>query len=104
MLKMTKVELEQISDPDIYLMFQEGIRGGVSVILTRYAKSEPNKSSLLYIDCNNLYGGALSSYLPYKDFKFVDVDLYDKVLATSQHSDIGFICEVDLCVPDYLHD
>ncbi len=38
MLKYTKIELELISDPDMYLMVESGIRGGISTITKRYAK------------------------------------------------------------------
>ena len=30
MLNTTKVELEHISDPDMYIFFEKGTRGGVS--------------------------------------------------------------------------
>ncbi len=39
MLKYTGVSLDLISDPDMYLMVERGIRGGVSTIMKRYAKS-----------------------------------------------------------------
>ena len=39
MLKMTKVELEKISDPDKYMLFEQGMRGGVSYIDKRYSKA-----------------------------------------------------------------
>ena len=42
MLKMTKVELEKISDPDIHLLVEKGMRGGISYINKRYSK-ENNK-------------------------------------------------------------
>ena len=32
MLKMIKVELEKISDPDEYMFFEQGMRGGISYI------------------------------------------------------------------------
>ena len=38
MLNMTKVELELIPDPDIYVAFEKGTRDGVSYISNRYAK------------------------------------------------------------------
>ena len=48
MLKMTRTELETTSDPDKYMFFQQGIRGGVSYINKRYSKvSKINIFSIL---------------------------------------------------------
>ena len=38
-LKLTEVKLELLSDPDMLLMVEKGIRGGVSMISNRYGKS-----------------------------------------------------------------
>ena len=39
MLKMENIKLEPISDPDIYVFFQKGTRGGISYISKRYIKA-----------------------------------------------------------------
>ena len=76
MLKMTGVKVQKISDIDQYLFIEKGTRGGISYIAKRYAKAnnrcmsdyDPNKPStfITYLDKNNLYGWAMSEYLPYK--------------------------------------
>ena len=44
MLKMIKVELELISDEEMYLFFEKGIREGVSNISKRYGKASDKYS------------------------------------------------------------
>jgi len=39
-LKLTNVNLEILKDPDMLLMVEKGIRGGVSMISTRYGKAK----------------------------------------------------------------
>lgn len=66
-MKMRKVRLELLTDPDM-LLFENGIRGGISMITKRYPKAnnkymgkkyDPSKSStyIIYLDANNLYSG-----------------------------------------------
>ena len=38
-LNIRKVELEIISDSDMYLVFEKGMRGGVSYLSRRYSKA-----------------------------------------------------------------
>ena len=52
---------------------------------------------------NNLYGWAMSRYLPYGGFKLLkNVDGFD-VSSISEKSPIGYILEVDLEYPEELH-
>ena len=97
------------------LMIEKGIRGGISTITHRYAKannpyikksydkSKPN-SYITYLDANNLYGWAMSQYLPTGNFKWKknpnDIDVLD----ISDESRKGYILEVDLEYPKELHD
>ena len=114
MLKMTGVKLEKISDIDKYLFIEKGIRGRISYIAKRYAKAnnkymndyDPKKPStfITYLDMNNLYGWAMSEYLPYGGFKWLkNVDEFD-VISVSEKSPIGYFLEVDLEYPDELHE
>ena len=108
-LKITDVELELLTDIDMLLMFEKGIRGGVSMISNRYGKannkymgnkfnpSEPSKY-LMYLDANNLYGYAMSKKLPTRGFKWMndrELNLWEK---------IPCILEVNLEYPEKLHD
>ena len=61
----------------------------------RYVKLDENKI-ILYVDANNLYGWAISEYLPCDEIKF-DRNVYlEEILNTSDDSDIGYFIEVDL--------
>ena len=62
MLKMTKIELEKIYDPDKCMFFEQGRKGGFSYINKRYSEASKNKH-ILYPDMNSLYGHAMSQYL-----------------------------------------
>ena len=109
MLKYTKVELELLYDPEIYLMIEDGIRGGISTITKRFAKSNnpylgdkynPEKDSVYipYLDANNLYGWAMSKPLPVRNFKWMN----EKEL--EEWKNFPCILKVDLEYPEKLHD
>ena len=111
MLKITGVKLEKISDIDMHLFLEKGLRGGI-YIAKRYSKAnrymknyDPTKLSIYisYIDMNNLYGCGMSDYLPYGGFKWLkSVDNFD-LNSISEKSPIGYILEVDLEYLDELH-
>ena len=101
-------------DIDIYLFIEKGLGGRISYIAKRY--SEANKEYMknydtkkpskfiTYLDMNNLYGWAMSSYLPYGGFKWLkNVDGFD-VNSISEKSPIGYFLEVDLEYSDKLHE
>ena len=82
MLKMTKINLELISDTDMQHFIEKGLRGGISYIAHRHGKAnnkymkdynpEIEDSYLMYLDANNLYGWAKSQPLPTGDFQWID--------------------------------
>ena len=88
-LRKTNVKLELLTDIDMLLMFEKGIRGGISQAILKYAKANNKcmkcmktynkniKSSYLqYIDANNLYGWAMCEKLPVKSFKWDGINKY----------------------------
>ena len=90
------------------------MRGGISYIAKRYGKEnnkymndyDPKKQStfISYLDMNNLYGWAMSEYLPYEGFKWLkNVDKFD-VMSINEKSPIGYFLEVDLEYSDKLHE
>ena len=113
---MTKVELEKIGDADIHLFIERGMRGGICFVSKRYSKANNEfcpdydetkpKVYIKYLDMNNLYGKAMSEYLPYGGFKWVKVNnkVINRILNRSADSSYGYFLEVDLDYPEELHD
>ena len=93
-LKEAKVKLDLLTNIDMLLMVEKGIRGGICHSIYLYAKANnknmkdygKNKESsyLQYWDVNNLYGWAMSQNLPVRNSKWVkDVSKSDKKFVTS---------------------
>ena len=112
-LKKTGVRLELLTDPDMLLMFERGIRGGITQSVYRYASAnnkymadhDPNSESsyLQYLDANNLYGWVMSQRLPTSRVKWVDVDI-DEISELAKLENKGYLLEVDVRYPTELHD
>ena len=117
-LKMTGVNLELLSEPNMLLMFEKGIRGGISMISNRYGeannkymgkrynKNKPNKY-LMYLDANNLYGRAMSMKLPTHGFEWLSSGEMEKLFdnqVVQVWEKTPCILEVDLEYPEELHD
>ena len=115
-LKMTDVEIELLTDPDMYLFIEEGLRGGISMISNRFSKANnpyvPNYDStqetsyVMYLDANNLYGWSMSQPLPTGEFDWLTEQEITKLDITdvADDNEQGYILEVDLQYPAELHD
>ena len=117
-LKMTNINLELLSDPNMLLMFEKGIRGGISIISNRYGEANNkymgnrfNKNKLnkylMYLDANNLYGCAMSEKLPIHSFKCLTSGEMEKLFnnrVVQVWEKNPCILEVDLEYPENLHD
>ena len=69
-MKYTEIKLQTLQDKDMILLLANNIRGCISPVMgDRCVKSDENKK-ILYVDANNLYGWAMSEYLPYDAIKF----------------------------------
>ena len=116
MLRMTKMNLDLITDIDMQLFIEKGMRGGISYIGHRRAEAN-NKyvkdynpkiesSYIMYLDANNLYGGAMRKPLPYGGFKWVEerrsISEWLEYI-NNKVEGIGRIYEVDLEYPDELN-
>ena len=129
-LKKTNVELELLTDYDMLLMVEEGIRGGICRSIHRYLKANnkymknynnnEESSYIQYLDANNLYGWAMSNKLPVNGFKWTDTS-ETRALARNnktaepiineefiknynKNNDKGYIFEVDVKYPKRLHE
>ena len=124
-LKKTGVNLELLKDPDMLLMFERGIRGGITQLVHKWAiannpymgcEYDPLRPTnyLQYLDANNLYGWAMSQPLPTEEFKWVDIEnlkggarelkrTIDMMVRNSNRG-YGYVLEVDVKYPRELHD
>ena len=114
MLKETKCKLQLLTDIDMLLMIESGVRGGLTQSVTRHVKAnnkylpdyDEKKPSIYlgYFDANNLYGWAMSNPLPFDNFKWVDPNSIGDILQIPKHGNTGYILECDFEYPETLHD
>ena len=118
-LKKTNIELELLTDYDMLLMVEEGIRDGICHSIHRYAKANnkymknynnnEESSYIQYLDANNRYGWAMSKKLPVNGFRWLDSDEINEVNEEfsknyNESDNKGYILEVDVKYPKRLHE
>ena len=113
LLKKTNAQLDLLTDYGMYRFVESGIRGGVCGPSRRYAKAnnplvehDTTKPTtyLWYLDANNLYGWAMSQYLPVRDFEWETPRTIEEYLEVPKDAPQGYILEVDLEYPPEIHD
>ena len=103
-LKKTEVELELLTDIDMLLMFEKGIRGGmcqaihmlkqiIDIWIIMIKKIE--SSYLMYVNADNLYGWAMSQKLTVNGFKWVKkyIQIWWEFHNFNLHKDLPFLPE-----------
>ena len=116
-LKKTNVELELLTDYDMLLMVEEGIREGIYHAVNIYARADnyyikdydktKESSYIQHLDANNLYRAAISKKLPIKGFKWLDnIERIDEefIKEFNEINDKGYFIEADVDYPQELHD
>lgn len=115
MLYKTGITLDLITDLKMHDLIERMKRGGLCYVGSkRHVKAnnkylenynpEQDSNYIMYWDANNLYGWAMSQYLPYADLKFDNNITLDQILETEDDNEIGYIVELDLSFPEELHD
>jgi hypothetical protein len=117
-LKFMNIELQLLTDPEMFVFVESGMRAGISVISNRYARtnnpylnpqdydsSKPH-SYIIYLDANNLYGWAMSQPLAVGGFIFLTDEETSQIDFTQipDDSETGYFVECDLEYPAELHE
>jgi len=127
-MRKTGITLDLINTPEMHMVLERNVRGGVAKIVKRHAEANqpglPNynptkpQSHLLYLDCGmyiffiylfvyltvNLYGYCMLQNLGHSEFKFLEDFSHIDFATVSDDSPIGYFLEVDLIYPQHLHE
>ena len=104
--------LELLTDENMFLLFEKGIRGGMCNVVQKYAVAnnkymkncDDTKDSyfIVYIDVNNLYGWTMCKKLPVDGFTWEeDLSIFtsDFIKNYDENSDKGYLFRVDVTYP-----
>ncbi|CAJ0914326.1 5106_t:CDS:2, partial [Entrophospora sp. SA101] len=127
MLKMTGVEIELFTEISMHDFVEKAKRGGIAMAVHRYFKAnnprmgddyDPSQPTtwISYVDANNLYGWAMSQFLPIGKYKWLATravlnnrkDLQKRylkmILNTKADSPRGYFLNIKAHFPSKLHD
>ena len=112
-LKHCKADIELLTDREHLEMVENMVRGGVASVFdkkffkanNRYVAEHNYNTYGVLLDANNLYGGIMEKFpLPISSFETAQEFNLERILATTNDSEYGFVLEVDLHYPVRLHD
>ena len=116
-LKKAEVKLELLTDIDMLLMAEKGIREGICHAIHRYSKAnnkhikdyDKNKESsyIKHWDINNLYDCGISQKLPVNKFEWIEDTFQfneDFIKSYNEESNEGYFLEFDVQYPETLHE
>ena len=115
MLITTRVDSGLLSDIDIVLFLERGVRGGINAIgelrhfrannkdLDDFDESKANVYGEFF-DVTSLYGGTMQQTLAVGSYEWNETITLREILAASDDSVVGFLVEVDITYPSSLHD
>ena len=107
--KMTGECIDLLKDIEMYNAFERGIRGGLTMVNYHRARDKTTLAynrRLLYCDENNLYGLAMSQYLPHSKFRWLNDDELahfskeENIIGLDENGDVGYYFIVDLIYPE----
>ncbi|CAG8492072.1 6627_t:CDS:2 [Scutellospora calospora] len=127
MLKMTEVKIELFTDMAMHDFIEKAKRGDIAMACKRYFKANNPKIGktfnpfkpttwILYIDATNLYGWAMSQYLPIGNYKWEVSHKYlednpneqkkylEKILNTKADAKRGYFLNIKAHFPLKTHD
>ena len=104
-----------MSDLQVLDIMERQKKGGLTFVgAKRHVKAnnkymenyDPNKESnyIMYLDANNLYGWAMSQFLPYDDVKINTEITIDEILNTPDENETGYVIECDSHFPKEIHE
>ena len=110
-LKLTNIKLDYIKCKELLLLLENNIRGGISCVMGNMHVQSGENKQILYIDANNLYGWAMSQYLPTGEFEILPLNpcnytdnynleqLVEDLLQIPDDNEYGFFIGCDLEYP-----
>ena len=109
MLLVSKIELDNLPNLDMVLMYENSIRGGTVFVNQRETNVKKDGGFVEYLDFNNLYGKMQCHYLPVSNYFWLSEEeikrfTKDKILGLDPEGDYGYTFEVTLEYPNEIRE